>query len=249
MDYKAFHKLSYGLYIIATKASGKKAGYIGNTVFQVTSKPPRIAISCHKSNYTTGKIMESQIFSVSVLKKEADTSLIGSFGFMSSDETDKFEQVETTTAETGAPVVLDGSVAWLDCRVVSTHDVGSHLIMIGEVQESGIIAEEDPLTYEHYREKYKMLAPQNAPTYIEKEKLESEGKGKPEAENTPEPEAKEEQQEQAAPYVCTICGYEYNPAEGDPTAGIPPGTPFGDLPEDYKCPICNAGKEYFRENG
>ncbi len=248
MDYKAFHKLSYGLYIIATKANGKKAGYIGNTVFQVTSKPPRVAISCHKNNFTTGKILESKIFSVSVLKKEADTSLIGSFGFMSSEKTDKFEPVETTTAVTGAPVVLDGSVAWFDCRVVSTHDVGSHLLIIGEVQESRIIADEDSLTYDYYREKYKMLAPKNAPTYIEKEKLESEEKEKPEAENTPESEAKEEQQEKAATYVCTICGYEYNPAEGDPTAGIPPGTPFVDLPEDYRCPICNAGKEYFRKS-
>jgi len=49
-------------------------------------------------------------------------------------------------------------------------------------------------------------------------------------------------------FTCTICGFQYNPEEGDPTMGIPPGTPFADLPEDYKCPICNAGKEYFKES-
>jgi rubredoxin len=46
-------------------------------------------------------------------------------------------------------------------------------------------------------------------------------------------------------FTCTVCGYQYDPEEGDPTAGIPPGTSFEDLPEDYRCPICNAGKEYF----
>jgi rubredoxin len=49
-------------------------------------------------------------------------------------------------------------------------------------------------------------------------------------------------------FTCQICGFQYNPEEGDPTAGIPPGTPFEDLPDDYKCPICNAGKEYFKRN-
>ncbi|MDX9883519.1 MAG: rubredoxin [Prolixibacteraceae bacterium] len=45
-----------------------------------------------------------------------------------------------------------------------------------------------------------------------------------------------------------ICGFTYNEEDGDPTAGIPPGTRFNDLPDDYKCPICNAGKEYFRKS-
>jgi rubredoxin len=46
-------------------------------------------------------------------------------------------------------------------------------------------------------------------------------------------------------YKCEICGYIYNPEEGDPESGIEPGTSFIDLPENYKCPICGAGKEEF----
>ena len=68
MKYKAFHKLSYGLYIIATELDGKKYGYIGNTVFQVTSDPSKIAISSHKNNNSTRKIIDSKKFSVSVRK-------------------------------------------------------------------------------------------------------------------------------------------------------------------------------------
>ncbi|MDR2894512.1 MAG: rubredoxin [Alistipes sp.] len=47
-------------------------------------------------------------------------------------------------------------------------------------------------------------------------------------------------------YVCEICGWEYNPTEGDPAIGIEPGTPFENLPEDWTCPVCGAGKEDFK---
>ena len=46
-------------------------------------------------------------------------------------------------------------------------------------------------------------------------------------------------------YVCTVCGYEYDPAAGDPDNGIAPGTSFEDLPDDWVCPICGVGKEDF----
>ncbi len=243
MKYKAFHKLSYGLYIVATEFDGKKAGYIGNTAFQVTSTPPQVAISCHKNNTTIDYILKSKSFSISVLQKESDTSLIGEFGFMSSADIDKFRNVETNTAKTGAPIVLNSSIAWLDCKVVNSIDVGSHLLIIGEVLDSDVISGKEPLTYEYYREKYKMLAPKNAPTYVEKEKIENEVV--PEEEVEVESAAKPQQETDSGEFVCAICGFHYNPEEGDPALGIPPGTPFEDLPEEYKCPICNAGKDYF----
>ena len=46
-------------------------------------------------------------------------------------------------------------------------------------------------------------------------------------------------------YVCDICGYVYDPAEGDASAGIPAGTAFEDLPEDWVCPDCGVGKDQF----
>lgn len=47
------------------------------------------------------------------------------------------------------------------------------------------------------------------------------------------------------PYICTVCQYVYDPYVGDPDNGIPPGTPFADLPDDWVCPICGVGKEAF----
>lgn len=46
-------------------------------------------------------------------------------------------------------------------------------------------------------------------------------------------------------YICDPCGYEYDPAVGDPDNGIAPGTAFEDLPDDWVCPICGVGKEDF----
>ncbi|MFP4169191.1 MAG: rubredoxin [Desulfonatronovibrionaceae bacterium] len=46
-------------------------------------------------------------------------------------------------------------------------------------------------------------------------------------------------------WICSICGYVYDPAEGDPESDIPAGTKFEDLPEDWVCPVCGAGKESF----
>jgi len=48
-------------------------------------------------------------------------------------------------------------------------------------------------------------------------------------------------------WECLVCGYIYDPAEGDPAGGIPPGTPFEKLPDDWVCPECGAEKEMFEK--
>ncbi len=46
---------------------------------------------------------------------------------------------------------------------------------------------------------------------------------------------------------CMVCGYIYDPQVGDPDDGIPPGTDFENLPEDWNCPICGASKDLFEK--
>lgn len=48
-------------------------------------------------------------------------------------------------------------------------------------------------------------------------------------------------------YKCVVCGYIYDPEQGEPDAGIAPGTAFADLPDSYICPVCGAGKDEFLE--
>lgn len=49
-------------------------------------------------------------------------------------------------------------------------------------------------------------------------------------------------------YVCNVCGYTYDPAKGDPENGVPAGTAFTDLPEDWVCPVCGADKDDFSKS-
>lgn len=62
-------------------------------------------------------------------------------------------------------------------------------------------------------------------------------------------EAYEEEEQEGAPrmqkYECSVCGYVYDPEQGDPDSGIAPGTPFEDIPEDWECPVCGVTKDNF----
>jgi rubredoxin len=48
-----------------------------------------------------------------------------------------------------------------------------------------------------------------------------------------------------ARYECSVCGYIYDPAQGDPGNNVPPGTPFEKLADDWVCPVCGASKDQF----
>jgi rubredoxin len=58
---------------------------------------------------------------------------------------------------------------------------------------------------------------------------------------------KDEEERNLDKYMCTVCGYVYDPAEGDPDGGIEPGTAFEDLPDDWVCPMCGVAKEEFEK--
>ena len=233
MNYQAFFKLSYGIYLVCAKHEQELSGYVANTAFQVASEPPRIAISCHKNNKTIKAIEHSKSFSLSVLHKDAGMKMIQTFGYSSdapeNDHSGKFDEVKVGYGKTGSPIVLTDAIAYLECRIVDAYDQGTHILFIGEVVDAVVLDEKkEPMTYAYYRDVKKAYAPPNAPTYIDREKLKS-----------GEPVRKRE-------YLCQIGGYVYDPAEGDPGHGIPPGTAWEDLPDDWGCPICRANKSYFR---
>ena len=48
-------------------------------------------------------------------------------------------------------------------------------------------------------------------------------------------------------YVCTVCGYVYDPKQGDPDNGVAPGTKLEDVPDDWECPVCGASKDDFEK--
>ena len=166
MDTQALHKIGYGMYVICSKKGDKFNGQIANTVFQITSEPPTIAVSINKKNLTHEYIKDSRVFTASMLSQSTPLPFIGRFGFKSGRDTNKLEGVKYQIGKTGAPVVTENAVAYLEAEVIQEVDVGTHTIFIGRVVESGILTQEACLTYEYYQQVKRGTTPKTAPSYV-----------------------------------------------------------------------------------
>lgn len=167
IDANALRKISYGLYVVASRKGDKFNGQIANTVFQVTSSPVKVAVCINEQNLTHEFISESGVFSASTLSKETPMSFIASFGFRSGRDYDKFKDVNFKVGATGAPIVIDNAVAYLEAKVVSSCNVGTHTLFVGEVVNAEVVKDEEPLTYAYYQEMKKGRTPPRAPSYVE----------------------------------------------------------------------------------
>jgi flavin reductase (DIM6/NTAB) family NADH-FMN oxidoreductase RutF/rubredoxin len=227
MDAKALYKIGYGLYVVTSKKGEKLNGQIANTVFQITSEPPTIAVSINKSNLTWEFIKESGVFAVSVLCQDTPLDFIGRFGFKSGRDTDKLEGINYKIGQTKAPIVTDNAVAYLEVEVSNEMDMGTHTVFAGRVINAEVLTDEVCMTYDYYHKIKRGTTPKTAPSYVaEEKKAEAPGLEK---------------------YRCSVCGWVYDPDIGDPDGGIAPGTPFDKVPDDWVCPVCGAAKSAFEK--
>ena len=118
MDKKAIYNLSYGVFMVSTKAGEVANGCITNTCIQVASNPVRIAISVLNSNYTCDLIKESGIFAVSILDNDCTFETIKHFGFQSGRDVDKFENITPPTDCNDVPYLGCQSCAVISGKVV-----------------------------------------------------------------------------------------------------------------------------------
>jgi flavin reductase (DIM6/NTAB) family NADH-FMN oxidoreductase RutF/rubredoxin len=225
MDRSALHKISYGMYVIGATREGEINGQIANTVFQVTSEPATIAVSINKDNLTHAFISDGGKFSVSVLAQSAPMELIGRFGFKSGRETKKFADVSYRRAATGVPILLDHTIAVIEAAVKKQLDCGTHTIFVGEVVDCDIIADGPCMTYEYYHSVKGGKSPKAAPTHQQ--------------DQPKEPATAKKR------YVCSVCGYVYDPEKGDAEGGVAAGVPFEELPDGWVCPVCGSEKSVF----
>ncbi|MBQ3301488.1 MAG: flavin reductase [Eggerthellaceae bacterium] len=223
LNTKAFRPMSYGVYIISAIDGEMKAGCVANTLVQVASSPARVSVSLNKENVTTGAVLSSGRFEASVLAESAPMELIGRFGFHSSTEKDKFAETQFAFDEAGVPYVTEHAVAHIGARVLETVDVGSHILIVGEVEEADVISQDDPMTYAYYHLVKGGKTPPKAASYEQPQADERE------AQVASQPEA-EQGQEKRYGWKCKICGYVVE---------------MDELPDDFACPICGKGKDMF----
>lgn len=214
MNTNVLRNFSYGVYVISTLDGDRPTGCIANSVMQITSTPVTVALSMNHDNYTNACIRKSGKFAVSILSVDSDPSLIGTFGFQSGKDVDKFANVPSETKE-GLPVVPD-SCGYMVFKVIGETETSSHTIFLGELLDGDVYGTSEAMTYAYYHKVVKGTSPKNAPTYI--------------------PEEEDKTVETKTVWKCSVCGYEY---DGE--------IPFEDLPEDYKCPICQQPKSVFKQ--
>ncbi len=170
MNTSALQKLGYGMYIVGSYKDDKLNGQIANTVFQITSEPPTVAVSINKSNLTHEYITATRVFTASVLCQSATLPYIGNFGFKSGRDVNKLENVNYKIGETKAPIFLDHTTAYLEAEVINSLDVGTHTIFIGKVVAAEVLTEDVCMTYDYYHQVKRGTTPKTAPSYIAREK-------------------------------------------------------------------------------
>ena len=230
LDLESLFKLSYGMCIVSSKKGNRFNGCIVNTVFQLVPEPPMVAMSLNIQSLTHEYIADSRVFTVSILSQETPMPFIGRFGFRSGRDIDKFEQVNYKIGQTGVPIVLDSTVAFLEAEVAQSIDVVTHTLFIAKIVACETLdGDKQPMTYAYYRDIKQGRTPKTAATYI---------KIKPKTQG-------EEGVRNMKKYKCLMCGYIYDPDVGDPENDVEAGTAFEDLPDDWVCPECGAGKDEF----
>lgn len=165
LNRQVFTQISYGLYIVTSRLDQKRNGQIVNTVLQVTSQPPRVAVIINKSNYTHELISGSKVFGASVLDTSTPMTFIGLFGFKSGRNEDKLSKVELIQGSTGVPLVTEHCLSVLEAKVVDQLDVGTHTLFVGKVISAEVLRDGEPLTYAYYHTQLKGRSPKTAPTY------------------------------------------------------------------------------------
>lgn len=192
MDLSVLFDVSYGMYIIGVNDQGKLGGCIINTVMQITSENPIVAVSMNKDNFTYELIKNAGCFSISILSEKTSQKVIGTFGFRSGKDYDKYKDC-SYELEHNMPVIKENCCGALFFDLISMTDMDTHVVLFGRLTDTMKLGDYVPMTYSYYHAVVKGKAPKNAPTYQKEEETSGVTKEK-------------------VSYVCKICGYVY---EGD----------------------------------
>ena len=139
-----------GVTVVGASHDGRRVGLVASSFTSVSADPPTVLVCIDKRSRSLSTIEAAGAFAVSVLASTQEESF-RVFAGMAGDVADKFAVCGDAVRDgaTGSPV-LDSSLAWFDCRIVARHDGGtSHVVLLGEVVESGATTNKDaaPLLY------------------------------------------------------------------------------------------------------
>lgn len=136
--------MSYGVYVVSARRGEQINAMTMRLITQVSTRPPCIALSLRRRSLTYEFIQDSGAFAVNVLA-EGQELIGGHFGLRSGRHVDKFAELPHAIGITGSPILCECS-AYLECRVVASHQIGQSVLVIGEVVEAATF-NRPPLAY------------------------------------------------------------------------------------------------------
>lgn len=144
---RLFLTLTEGVYVIGVGEGGLSNAFTATSVMQASMRPPLLAIAVNPENASYPLIVERGVFSVTVLQRD-QSALADFFGNHSARDENKLCAVPWHAAPSGAPVLEQG-LAYFDCRVVSNHPAGDHVLILAEVTGGDFLQQRArPLRYD-----------------------------------------------------------------------------------------------------
>jgi flavin reductase (DIM6/NTAB) family NADH-FMN oxidoreductase RutF len=138
-------RFASGVTVVTTMCDGTPYGLTVSAFSSVSADPPRVLVCLGRETSSLPMFERSGCFAVHILGSE-HVKLGMRFAKMLPDVTEPFDQLSYRREATGAPI-LDGCLAWLDCTVEASHEVGDHTVYYGAVEALGVAAEGKPLLY------------------------------------------------------------------------------------------------------
>ncbi len=152
-------RFATGVTVVAAWRGPLLAGMTANAVASISIDPPLMMASLNRRSETHSAIIESHAYAVSVLAAD-QRALAECFAQpIDAAKLRRFCDAPWHEAETGSPI-LDGAIAYFDCRLVERHAAGDHTIFLGEIVAAGYEEGGDPLLY--FGSRYRRLAPERS---------------------------------------------------------------------------------------
>lgn len=135
-------KFATGVTVASTKIGDETWGMTANAVTSLSLDPPLVILCIQKEGQSRSKFEEGGCFALNILSAEQQ-EISDRFAFKGPKD---FSDLETTTAETGAPILKD-AIGWVDCKLKEILPGGDHDIFIGEIVAGGAVEAGSPLLY------------------------------------------------------------------------------------------------------
>ncbi len=139
--------VTQGVYVVGVGEGGLQNAFTASSVMQVSIQPPMLALAVNPDNASYLLLVESGVFAVTVLQHD-QCALADFFGNHSARDENKLETVRWHAAPSGSPI-LDEGLSYIDCRVVSKHPAGDHVLILAEITNGDFLhGHTRPLRYD-----------------------------------------------------------------------------------------------------